>query len=98
MPSNVNYRANIWAIKELGCTHIIASSACGGLQEYTQPGDFLILDQFYDRTFGREQSFYTGREPCLNGVLHVPLGEPFCEETRKVSAKTVSPVCSHPES
>ncbi|TPP63518.1 S-methyl-5'-thioadenosine phosphorylase [Fasciola gigantica] len=84
MPSNVNYRANIWALKELGCTHVIASSACGGLQEYTQPGDFLILDQFYDRTFGREQSFYTGRKPCLEGVLHIPVGEPFCEETRKV--------------
>uniref|UniRef100_A0A183AZ02 PNP_UDP_1 domain-containing protein n=1 Tax=Echinostoma caproni TaxID=27848 RepID=A0A183AZ02_9TREM len=85
-PCNVNYRANIWALKKLGCTHVIASSACGGLQKYTRPGDFLILDQFYDRTFGRDQSFYAGRKPCLEGVMHVPMGQPFCEETRKVKS------------
>lgn len=47
-PTNVNYRANIWALKHLGCTHIIASSATGSLKEEIKPGDLVILDSFID--------------------------------------------------
>ncbi|TGZ62709.1 hypothetical protein CRM22_007296 [Opisthorchis felineus] len=93
IPSDVNYRANIWALKTVGCTHILASTACGGLQDYTQPGDFLILDQFMDFSRGREQTLYGGKRPALEGVLHIPTGEPFCEETRQVlieSARAIS--------
>ncbi|CAL8083252.1 unnamed protein product [Calicophoron daubneyi] len=86
LPSEVNYRANIWALKELGCTHILATNACGGLQEYTQPGDIVILDQFFDRTQGREQTFYGSKGNSLKGVLHMPMGDPFCEKTREVLA------------
>src|SRR3989339_690233 len=53
MPSNVNNQANIWALKQLGCTHILASTACGSLQEHIKPGDFVFLDQFLDRTTKR---------------------------------------------
>ncbi|KAL7878175.1 hypothetical protein SRHO_G00048180 [Serrasalmus rhombeus] len=50
MPSNVNYRANIWALKQQGCTHVIVTTACGSLREDIQPGDIVLLDQFIDRT------------------------------------------------
>lgn len=49
MPSNVNFRANIWALKEEGCTHILVSTACGSLQEDIHPGDVVIVDNFIDR-------------------------------------------------
>lgn len=51
MPSNINFRANIWALKQEGCTHIIATTACGSLQEDFAPGDIVLLDQFIDRYF-----------------------------------------------
>ena len=47
-PSQVNYRANIFALKEAGCTHILATTACGSLREQIQRGDFVVLDQFID--------------------------------------------------
>lgn len=53
-PSEVNYRANVWSIKELGCTHVIATTACGSLNIEMKPGDFAIPDQYIDRY---EQSF-----------------------------------------
>lgn len=92
LPSDINFRANIWALKELGCTHILATSACGGLQEYTHSGDFVILDQFIDQTRGRDQTLYGGTKPALKGVLHIPMGEPFCEETRRVLIDAASQV------
>lgn len=49
MPGNVNYRANIWTLKEEGCTHIVAATATGSLQEHIKPGDIVILDNFIDR-------------------------------------------------
>lgn len=68
MPSNVNYRANIWALKNVGCTHIIVSTATGSLQEDIKPGDIVILDNFIDRTTKRNQTFYDGRELSPFGV------------------------------
>lgn len=49
LPGQVNYRANVWALKEEGCTHIVASTACGSLQEEIRPGEIAILDNFIDR-------------------------------------------------
>lgn len=49
MPGKVNYRANIWALKEAGCTHIIATTATGSLQEHIRPGELVLLDSFIDR-------------------------------------------------
>ncbi|XP_039615096.1 S-methyl-5'-thioadenosine phosphorylase isoform X2 [Polypterus senegalus] len=84
MPSNVNYRANIWALKEEGCTHLIVTTACGSLREEIQPGDIVIIDQFIDRTTKRHQTFYDGSTTCPLGVCHIPMAEPFCSKTREV--------------
>ena len=78
-PSNVNYRANIHAMKELGVTHIIAPTACGSLKEDKKPGELVLLDQFIDRTTKRHQTFYEGHE-----VMHIPMAEPFCESLRQL--------------
>ncbi|KAL7058031.1 hypothetical protein AAHC03_017023 [Spirometra sp. Aus1] len=84
MPANVNFRANIWALKSLGCTHVLASNACGGLQEHTRPGDLVVLDQFFDRTQGRASTFYDGKPGSPVGVVHLPCATPFCPETRQI--------------
>ena len=73
-PTTVPYRANIDALKRLGVTDIISVSACGSFREDLAPGDFVIVDQFIDRTFAREKSFFgTG---C---VAHVSLAHPTCQ-------------------
>lgn len=72
-PSTVPYRANIDALKRLGCTDVISVSACGSFREHMAPGDFVLVDQFIDRTFAREKSFFgTG---C---VAHVSVAHPTC--------------------
>ncbi len=72
-PTTVPYRANIDALKRLGVTDIISVSACGSFREEMAPGDFVIVDQFIDRTFAREKSFFdTG---C---VAHVSVARPTC--------------------
>lgn len=72
-PTDLNYRANICALKMLGVTEIISLSACGSLQEHLAPGTFVIVDQFIDRTFARVKSFF---EPGL--VAHVSMAHPVC--------------------
>ncbi|WP_390913410.1 S-methyl-5'-thioadenosine phosphorylase [Pseudosulfitobacter sp. SM2401] len=72
-PSTVPYRANIDALKRIGVTDVISVSACGSFREHMEPGDFVIVDQFIDRTFAREKSFFgTG---C---VAHVSVAHPTC--------------------
>jgi 5'-methylthioadenosine phosphorylase len=72
-PDGINYRANIDALKRLGVTDVISVSAVGALREDLAPGDFVLVDQFIDRTLGRERSFFG------NGlVAHVAFGEPTC--------------------
>ena len=72
-PSTVPYRANIDALKRLGVTDVISISACGSFREHMAPGDFVVVDQFIDRTIAREKSFYgTG---C---VAHVSVAHPTC--------------------
>ena len=83
-PSNINYRANIHALKEQGCTHVLATNACGSLRKEYEVGDLIILDQFIDKTYKRETSFYSGHEEDPTGVMHIPMGVPFCTDTRKV--------------
>ncbi|MCP3681409.1 MAG: MTAP family purine nucleoside phosphorylase, partial [bacterium] len=79
MPTNIPFQANIHALKEQGCTHILATTACGSLREEIKPGDFVILDQFIDRTTKRASTFYEKDKVC-----HIPMAEPFCEKMRKV--------------
>ncbi|MEC9346126.1 MAG: S-methyl-5'-thioadenosine phosphorylase [Pseudomonadota bacterium] len=72
-PSGINYRANIDALKRAGCTDVISVSACGSFREELSPGTFVIVDQFIDRTFAREKSFFG------NGlVAHVSMADPVC--------------------
>ncbi len=72
-PSEINFRANIDALKRLGVTDIISVSAVGSLREHLHPGLFVIVDQFIDRTFAREKSFFG------NGlVAHVSMAHPVC--------------------
>lgn len=72
-PTTVPYRANIDALKRIGATDVISVSACGSFREHMAPGDFVVVDQFIDRTFAREKSFFgTG---C---VAHVSVAHPTC--------------------
>ena len=72
-PTSVPYRANIAALKQLGVTDVISVSACGSFREEMAPGDFVVADQFIDRTFAREKSFFdTGL------VAHVSVAHPTC--------------------
>jgi len=79
-PHRVNYRANIWALKELGVTRIIAPSAVGSLQPEIEPGQIVFPDQFIDMTKKRETTFYDGGQ-----VAHVSLADPFCPEMREAA-------------
>ena len=72
-PSTINYRANIDILKRAGVTDIISMSACGSFREEMAPGDFVIIDQFIDRTFAREKSFFG--PGC---VAHVSVAHPTC--------------------
>ena len=72
-PSSVPYRANIDALKRLGVTDLVSVSACGSFREEMAPGDFVLVDQFIDRTFAREKSFFG--PGC---VAHVSLAHPTC--------------------
>jgi 5'-methylthioadenosine phosphorylase len=72
-PSDINYRANIDALKRVGVTDIISLSAVGGLQEEMAPGTFVVVDQFIDRTFARTKSFFGS-----GCVAHVSMARPVC--------------------
>jgi len=76
-PHAINYRANVWAMAQLGASRIIAPTAAGSLQRDVQPGDFVVCDQFVDRTYGRAQTFYDGPR-----VVHVSTADPYCPELR----------------
>ncbi|QBX99493.1 S-methyl-5'-thioadenosine phosphorylase [Rhodophyticola sp. CCM32] len=81
-PSSVPYRANIDALKRLGVTDVISVSACGSFRDQMAPGDFVIVDQFIDRTFAREKSFFG---PGL--VAHVSVAHPTCPRLGAVCAR-----------
>ncbi|MCL4134011.1 UNVERIFIED_CONTAM: hypothetical protein GTU68_000335 [Idotea baltica] len=79
LPSEVNYKANIYALKSLGVNFCLSISACGSLREEIKPGDFVIPDQIIDFTKNREKTFFG------NGVVaHIPFAEPFSNKIREV--------------
>ena len=78
-PSTVPYKQNIYALKKLGVTNILSVSACGSLKEDLAPGDFVLVDQFIDRTYLREKSFFG--KGC---VAHVSLAHPTCNNFSKI--------------
>lgn len=81
-PSEVNSRANIFALKEAGCTHIITSTACGSLREEIRRGDLVIPDQFIDFTKHRNSTFFDEFEP--GKMKHTPMADPFDRDLRKL--------------
>lgn len=76
-PHKIPYRANLWAFHQLGVTRVLAPSAVGSLQASILPGDFVIADQFIDRTSGRADTFYDGPV-----ATHVSTAEPYCPHLR----------------
>lgn len=81
-PTQVNFRANIQALKDLDCTHILATTAVGSLREKIEPGDLVIIDQFIDFTRHRFTSFYEKFKP--HQPEHTPMAEPFSSVLRKL--------------
>ncbi len=85
-PTQVNYRANIQALKDQGCSHILATTACGSLREEIERGDLVILDQFIDFTRLRKVSFF--EEFASGDMKHTPMADPYSEDLRKILIET----------
>src|SRR5215468_3507729 len=81
-PSAINFRANIDALKRAGVTDLVSISACGSLKEELPPGHFVLVDQFVDRTFAREKSFFG--PGC---VAHVSMAHPLCPKLQQARAE-----------
>ncbi len=92
-PHKINYRANVWAMKSLGVERVIAPCAAGSLQKHVRIGDFVVCDQYVDRTNGRIDTFYDG--PIST---HVSAAEPYCPELRPlaVAAGEAEGIRMHP--
>ena len=80
-PHKVPYRANLWAFKSLGVTRILAPSAVGSLQSHIAPGDFVVNDQFVDRTNGRADTFFEGPP-----ITHVSSADAYCPQLRRLAS------------
>jgi 5'-methylthioadenosine phosphorylase len=78
-PHRINYRANLWAMKELGVRRILGPNACGSLQEHVKPGEFVVCDQLVDRTRSRAHTFYDGPV-----TTHVSFADPYCPTMRGI--------------
>jgi 5'-methylthioadenosine phosphorylase len=78
-PHRINYRANVWAMRQVGVRRIVGPSACGSLKPELSPGTFVICDQFVDRTSAREDTFYDGPQ-----TTHVAAAEPYCRDLSRV--------------
>lgn len=86
-PSQVNYRANIDALKRCGITDLVAISAIGSLREELAPGEFVLVDQLIDRTQGRARSFFGAGQDGGGIVAHVPLADPVCPRLSELVGK-----------
>ena len=88
-PSNVNYRANLLALKNVGCNVILVTTACGSLNEDYKPGNIAILDDFIDRTSKRQQTFHDGTQTdVFNRICHIPMYPAFNSELRSILIET----------
>ena len=83
LPHQINYRANVWAMKEAGCKRVISPCAAGSLQTHVAPGHFVICDQFVDWTDGRKSTFFEGPT-----CYHPSPAETYCPELRSLAIKT----------
>ena len=82
-PHRINYRANVWAMRQVGVRRIVGPSACGSLKPELEPGTFLICDQFVDRTRMREDTFYDGPQ-----TTHVSAADPYCPDLARILAES----------
>ncbi|MCY3004275.1 MAG: S-methyl-5'-thioadenosine phosphorylase [Planctomycetota bacterium] len=86
-PSEINFRANIWGLKKLGVTRVLSLSAVGSMREDVHPGDFVVIDQFIDRTRHRADTFFE------DGVVaHVMFADPVCAQMRSVALEAARAV------
>ncbi len=83
-PHKINFRANMWGLKEIGVERVIGISAVGSLQKNIEPGTIALPDQFFDYTKGRNYTFFDGPE-----VFHISMADPFCPEIMEVFHKTL---------
>ncbi len=92
-PTGVNFRANIHALKEAGCTHILATTAVGSLREEIAPGHMVFPDQFIDFTKHRQLTFHE------EDVVHTPMADPFCKGLRELLARKAAELelAHHPQ-
>jgi 5'-methylthioadenosine phosphorylase len=81
-PHRINYRANVWAMQSVGVKRIVGPSACGSLKRELAPGTFVLVDQFVDRTKGREDTFYDGPQ-----TTHASSADPYCADLRRTLAE-----------
>jgi 5'-methylthioadenosine phosphorylase len=84
-PHRIPYRANLWALREVGVRRVIGPCASGALTAELRLGEFVVCDQFVDRTWGREDSFYDGPE-----TTHVSAADPYCPDLRRVLVETAA--------
>ncbi|GAB4482835.1 MAG: S-methyl-5'-thioadenosine phosphorylase [Thermodesulfovibrionales bacterium] len=93
-PHKVNYRANLWGMRELGVSRVVSVGATGAVSGLAKPGEIVVLDQVIDLTSGREATFFDGGE-----VVHVDFTEPFCPDLRRrlyeASCRTDVAVITH---
>lgn len=82
-PHSINYRANLWGMREFGVERIISPGSCGSLQRGIPPGTFVLCDQFIDRTFRQECTFYDGP-----AAVHISCQEPYCPQMREICKAT----------
>jgi len=83
-PHMINYRANLWAMKELGVTRVIGPCASGSLKASVRPGHFVVCDQLVDRTNGRKDTFYDGPV-----TTHVSFAHPYCPQLRPLAVEVI---------
>jgi 5'-methylthioadenosine phosphorylase len=84
-PAQINYRANVWALKELGVRRIVGPCASGALRANLELGEFVVCDQFVDRTTGRADTFYEGPD-----TTHVSAADPYCPDLRMILVQTAA--------
>ncbi|MFP5308682.1 MAG: S-methyl-5'-thioadenosine phosphorylase [Actinomycetes bacterium] len=84
-PHRIDYRANVWALAELGVTRVLAPCAVGSLRPELTLGTFVVLDQLVDRTTGRADTFFDGPE-----VVHVSMADPYCPELRGIASEQLT--------
>jgi 5'-methylthioadenosine phosphorylase len=79
-PHMINYRANLWAMRSLGVKQILGPCAAGSLQPHIKPGDFVVVDQFINRTWGRKDTFFNGPK-----TTHLSAADPYCPRLRRAT-------------